>query len=267
MISTPVQGIAEKEWWQEDAGFFGRRYMEGDDSQEGYLTDPQTLEERTATEVAGIIRLLNLEAGQRVLDCPCGYGRHSIGLARSGMDVVGADINSEELAFANQKAEQLTNIRFVKQDMRCLSFESQFDAVINMFYSFGFFETDEQNFQVLSGFYRALKPNGLFLMHTDVHLPRVLAGKYKFRENRNLRTGNRLEIIDAYNPFTKRIEGSWTLFQGNSIYEELTPYSVRVFSYEEFADWCYQAGFREVYGYGDWQATALTDDSEDMMVV
>jgi ubiquinone/menaquinone biosynthesis C-methylase UbiE len=264
MVST---AICEKEWWEEDAGFFGRGYMEGDNSFEGYLEQPLTLVERTESEVTGIINLLNLQPGQRVLDCPCGYGRHSIALAQRGLQVIGADINSEELQVACACVSNLENVQFIKNDMRFLYFHDYFDAVVNMFYSFGFFKTDEENLQVLRNFYTALKPGGQFLMHTDVNIPRIMSGKYKSYERRRLCGGKELEIIDTYDADTKRINGIWNLLHPNGVTEQLTPYSVRVYTQDEFASWCYDVGFKKVTTYGSWDYAPLTDDSEDMMIV
>jgi cyclopropane fatty-acyl-phospholipid synthase-like methyltransferase len=259
--------VNQKEWWEESAGFFGRGYMEGDNSYEGYLDQRMTLLERTNSEVRGIIDLLGIQPGQRLLDCPCGYGRHSIGLAKHGLEVVGADINSEELQKACQKIGELPNLQLIKNDMRFLYFHDYFDAVINMFYSFGFFETDEENLQVLRNFYMALKPGGRFLMHTDVNIPRITSGKYKSYEQRHLCDGKVLELIDRYDPASKRIEGTWTLMHADGQREELTPYSVRVYTCQEFTDWCYTTGFTKVTAYGSWDGAPLTDDSEDMMII
>lgn len=264
MVSTTT---CEKEWWEEDAGFFGRGYMEGDNSREGYLEQPLTLAQRTENEVNGIINLLKLQPGQRVLDCPCGYGRHSIALAQRGMEVIGADINTEELQVACQCVSNLHNVQFIKNDMRHLFFHDYFDAVINMFYSFGFFKTDEENIQVLRNFYNALKPGGLFLMHTDVNIPRIMSGKYKCHERRNLCGGKVLEIIDTYDTETRRINGIWRIFHPDNRVEELAPYSVRVYTNEEFTEWCHTVGFRRVTAYGSWDGAPLTEESEDMMIV
>lgn len=253
------------QWWEENAGFFGRGYMEGDNSFEGYLTNAQTLDERSDCEVAGVARLLGLTAGQSLLDCPTGYGRHALRLAQLGLRVTGVDINDAELAVA--RAQNTKGAEFLKTDMRHLDFQADFDAVINMFYSFGFFATDEENFQVLVNFYNALKPGGKFLMHTDVHIPRVAQNKYKHVEQRQLKSGRQLEIVDIYDDTTKRMNGTWRLLGHNQTVQELTPYSVRVYTFGEFADWCYKAGFSQVVAYGDWHATPLTNDSEDMIVV
>jgi len=220
----------QKAWWEDGGGFFGHGYMEGDNSYTGYLSEPMTLTERTRQEVDGIVELLELQADQRLLDCPCGYGRHSLEIARRGIQVVGVDINREELHRAQRAAGTVANVRFMKEDMRFLKFSEGFDAVINMFYSFGFFETDEENFQVLRNFFSALKPGGKLLLHTDVNLSRVIDGTYKFAERRQLHSGRTLQICDSYDPESKRINGEWTLIDDNGMVEALTPYSVRVFS-------------------------------------
>ena len=257
----------QKEWWEDGGGFFGHGYMQGDNSNEGFLSQPMTLIERTRLEVDGVIRLLDLCDDQCILDCPCGYGRHSVALAERGFQVVGVDINREELTVAHQAARDVSNIQFVNRDMRFLEFSEEFDAVINMFYSFGFFETDEENFKVLQNFFHALKPSGKFLMHTDVNIPWVLQGKYKSEEKRQLSSGKTLRIVDTYDSVRKRINGSWVIIDENGEIKELTPYSVRVYSFDEFAEWCYRAGFRKVSGYGNWQKGILTADSEEMIVV
>lgn len=58
-------------WWKEEYGFFGKFYMEGDNSKQGYLiSKKQSLKERTAAEVNGIIGILNLKRGETILDIP-----------------------------------------------------------------------------------------------------------------------------------------------------------------------------------------------------
>lgn len=254
-------------WWSEEYGFFGSFYMEGDASKEGYLIEKkQSLDDRTKAEVDGVIKLTGIKENARVLDCPCGYGRHSIKLARCGFKVVGSDINSSHLqkAIEDAKKESLSII-FNKESMIDIKYDSEFDAVINMFYSFGFFDTDEENEKTLKNFYNALKSGGKFLMHTDVNIPRILNGKYKENEERNLTTGKTLRVIDSYNPATKRIEGSWIINDNTN--KEKKDYSVRVYTKDEFEDLCKRVGFSSVVTYSDWSGSAYSEDAEDMIVV
>lgn len=258
---------SQKKFWEEGAGFFGKPYMEGDDSVEGYLTTPMSLEERTRRELNGIVKLLDLQPGQAILDCPCGYGRHSIGLAKLGYKVVGCDINGEMLEPALRLAGERPNLRFVKANMLDLSFQDEFDAVINLFFSFGFFESDEENGRNLRNFYDALKPGGKFMMHTDINVPRIVGGTYKLREKRNLKSGKQLEIVESYHRPTKRLSGQWIIHELDGSRRELTPYNHRIYTFEDFADECAAIGFVNIEGYGDWDATTLDNDSEDMIVI
>lgn len=254
-------------WWQNGAGFFGRHYMTCDNSLDGYRTEKQTLEERTNVEVTGVTRLLGIKEGDKVLDCPCGYGRHSIGLARRGFEVVGVDINSEELQVALGSSVDYLNVRFVQQDMRKLIYENEFDAIINMFYSFGFFEEDEENLKVLERFYHALKPGGRFLMHTDVNVARVMRGGYVFNETRKLLNGKSVRQAEHYDTERKRIIGTWYMVDEDGSFEETPSYSMRVYTQEEYAQWCYDIGFRKIESYSYWDGTPLNGDSEDMIVI
>lgn len=259
--------VTEKKFWEDEAGFFGRNYMEGDNSLEGYLKEPQRLERRTVREVAGVVKLLSLRPGERVLDCPTGYGRHAIGLAALGFDVVGSDINGEMLARAAAAAGDAPGVRFVKENMQDISYSEEFDAVINLFFSIGFFETEEENDAVVRNFYDALKPGGRFMMHTDINVPRITAGDYKLHERRTLVSGRQLEIVESFDPSRDRLTGQWILIDRDGARQELPVYSHRIYTFEQFAELCYATGFKSVKGYGDWDGTPLGDSSEDMIVV
>ncbi|MBI4061637.1 MAG: class I SAM-dependent methyltransferase [Elusimicrobia bacterium] len=115
-------------------------------------------------EAAAVWRSLKLRPGARVLDLACGTGRHSIPLARRGAFVVGVDRTASYLKEARRAARGLSNCLFARGDMRRLPFEGEFDAVINLWTSFGYFAKPSDDLKVLRGAARALKPGGLFLI-------------------------------------------------------------------------------------------------------
>ncbi|MFZ2225850.1 MAG: methyltransferase domain-containing protein [Candidatus Moraniibacteriota bacterium] len=256
------------DWWDEEYDFFGEFYMEGDNSKEGYLEDKnRTITERTVEDIDGVVRLLGLTGDERILDIPCGYGRHSIELAERGFAIIGIDINTTHLKNAIDRSKKLgVAVDFRKESMLDITYSNQFDHIINMCYSFGFFETDGENREVLRNFFRALKPGGKFLMETDVNLSRVRAGKYKENETRKLLSGNQLQIIDQYNAKTKRMDGTWIITKpdGTSARKD---YSVRVFEKDEFVDWCLDAGFVSCGAYGNWQGDPYDENSEQIIFV
>jgi hypothetical protein len=102
-------------------------------------------------------------------------------------------------------------------------------------------------------------------MHTDVNMARIRNGKYKFHERRPLVNGESLEIMERYNPHTKRIEGIWEIDDGRHI--EAKDYSVRVYENEEFVDLCKEVGFKEVKIYSDWQGSPYHEEAEMVIFV
>src|SRR3989344_3378315 len=168
--TPPVSHIDVPEDWCR--GFFGKHYMAGDRSTRGYLPGRrESLSQRTSREVAGVIRLLDLAPSVRVADIPCGYGRHSLALAKLGYRVTGVDIDERELSEARRAAkEQDLQVDFLKADMRDIGFNygGKFDAVINLFFAFGFFLEERENIRAMAEFYRMLKPGGRLLIHSDV---------------------------------------------------------------------------------------------------
>ncbi|MFZ2193108.1 MAG: class I SAM-dependent methyltransferase [Candidatus Moraniibacteriota bacterium] len=260
--------MIKNNWWEEDYGFFGEFYMQGDDSVEGYHESRKlTLKQRTNEEVNGIINLCSLKKKDVILDCPCGYGRHSIGLARRGYLVVGSDINSYELLIAKKEAErQRVKAEFKKENMLNLKYKNKFNAIINMWYSFGFFELERDNIKVLKNFYDALKDGGVFLMHTDVNLPKMHNGKFREYEKRRLKGRGILRQVEFYNKKTKRNNGVWIIEDNNGSIR-MKDYSVRVYSKNEFISLCKKVGFRSVNVYSDWSGKKYDEESDDMIII
>src|SRR3989339_1377080 len=115
-------------------------------------------------EVRFVIKALKLKKGSKVLDMCCGPGRHSVLLAKKGLDVTGFDFSKEYLAEAAERAKKnKVQIRLVRGDMRKLPYSNEFDAVINMFTSFGYF-SEKQNIAILKKVAGALKPHGKFFI-------------------------------------------------------------------------------------------------------
>ena len=115
-------------------------------------------------EVKFLWKVLGLKKGSRVLDIPCGTGRHAIRLARRGASVLGVDITEEYLREARRAAGNRPNVRFVRGDMRRMPLENEFDAAINIWTSFGYFADPSDDLKMLLAVARALKPGGLFLI-------------------------------------------------------------------------------------------------------
>lgn len=108
--------------------------------------------------------MLGLPVGARVLDVPCGQGRHAHLLAEAGFDVTGLDYSPHLLATARRRGTAST-LRYVRGDMRRLParWTGRFDAVVNLFTSFGFFLDPRDDARVIGEFARVLRPGGVLV--------------------------------------------------------------------------------------------------------
>ena len=107
-----------------------------------------------------LMDLLKLPQKSKILDIPCGKGRHSVFLNKLGFRVYGADLSEQSISFA--KKYENKDLRFFEHDMRVL-LPDKYDAVLNLFTSFGYFDEDE-NTAVLENFVNALNPGGFIVI-------------------------------------------------------------------------------------------------------
>lgn len=133
---------------------------------------------QSRVEVDFLVRALGLPSGARILDVPCGFGRHAGLLARHGFHVVGVDLSPAMIREARRLWTEGPRLRFQRVDMRRMAFRGEFDAVVNLYTSFGYF-TPAQNQAVLRRMARALRPGGRLLVDHrdpafDATLPRRL---------------------------------------------------------------------------------------------
>lgn len=117
-------------------------------------------------EVARLVEVLALPTGSRLLDCPCGQGRHARLLAEAGFAVDALDYSADLLAVARAQGVP-RGLRYTRGDMRALPtrWAGRFDAIVNLFTSFGFFDDPNDDRRVLEQFARALRPGGLLIWH------------------------------------------------------------------------------------------------------
>ncbi|MDR2221397.1 MAG: class I SAM-dependent methyltransferase [Flavobacteriaceae bacterium] len=108
--------------------------------------------------IDNLAHYLNLSEEAKVLDLACGKGRHSIYLNSLGYDVVGADLAANSIAEA-KKSENDT-LHFKVHDMR-EPMEEKYDAILNLFTSFGYFSKEEDNTQTLKAIHNSLSEYGL----------------------------------------------------------------------------------------------------------
>ncbi|HEY6906511.1 MAG TPA: class I SAM-dependent methyltransferase, partial [Ignavibacteriaceae bacterium] len=112
-----------------------------------------------------ILENVKLDKNADIIDLACGAGRHSILFAERGFNVTAVDLSRNLLKIARRRAEDTgTNINFIHADLRESCITSKFDLAVNLFTSFGYFETDDENFSLFYNAYKLLKPGGYFVI-------------------------------------------------------------------------------------------------------
>jgi ubiquinone/menaquinone biosynthesis C-methylase UbiE len=206
-------------------------------------------------EALGFARLAGVEHGADVLDCPCGYGRHAIALARGGFHVVGADRSPVLLEEARRRAGEGEWPRWVEADHRELPFaDGSFDCVMNLFSSLGYRGEDGDR-QTLAELRRVLRPGGALVvetMHRD-RLVRVFQPEIWDK----LPDGGVLLEERRFDQVTGVIETDFILIDAEGARESLT-YRVRTYAVTELVRLVEEAGFTGIECYGGPEGEELT---------
>jgi len=120
-------------------------------------------EEEAQQFIANLLKFLKLEKGSKILDLACGNGRHARQIADAGYNTKGVDLSSNSISIAKRKIGSRDNLSFDVQDMR-ESLNTKFDAVFNLFTSFGYFQDLKDNQKVINAIDTMLEKDGKFVI-------------------------------------------------------------------------------------------------------
>jgi len=218
-------------------------------------------EQEAEAHIDFVERVLGEPRPRAVLDLACGAGRHTAVLRRRGYRTLGDDLSLTLLSHAHRLPR-------VAGDMRCLPFSAgAFDWVLNFFTSFGYFETERENFQVLEEIVRVLAPAGRFLI--DIMNTANTLRHLQPREVQRLDGGGRtVEIERWYDAATKRINKRIRVqAAGAGGTPRAFLESVRAYQPEEVTIGLHWAGLEVTGLYGNFQGDAYGSDSERLILV
>lgn len=224
-----------KEWWET---FFH------DPWRDVFLPKEALL--KTREEVDFIQKIFELKSRKKILDIPCGEGRHSVELAKRKFQITGVDFNQKFLDNAQRKSEEKgLKIIWDCRDMRDLPWRKEFDAAFSFWGSFGYFD-DKGNVDFLKAVSLALKPGAKFLL--DTHVVETLLRKI-YKERIWNKSGETLILEEKrYDHGAGRVNTEWTIIRKNKTIRRLS--SIRLYTYKELCDLLKSVGFGGFVGYG-----------------
>jgi SAM-dependent methyltransferase len=209
-------------------------------------------EDRLRSAPEDVDRLLALAGAspRDVLDLCCGTGRHAVALAARGCRVTAVD----RTRFALDQARALAAsagvaLEIVECDMRAFTRPAGFDLVVNLFTSFGYFDTIDDDLRVLRHVHESLRPGGAFVV--DVTGKEILARVFQDTRSAIAPDGTLIVWRTAVSDDWTRVRGEWHAIRGDTA--RVFRVEHWIYSARELRALLQQAGFGDVRTYGDFE--------------
>lgn len=245
--------MSEAGWWRD---YFGDDFFD--------LHVDLFPEELSRREVAGMVELLQLPVGARVLDVPCGWGRHAVLFAEQGYQVIGSDLSYDLLKRIGAGAAGPGPVPCVAADIRMQPLRgAAFDAVLNVFTSLGLFLDDAEDLRALREAFRLLRPGGRLLLES-MHRDDVVAA-YAERDRWFLPDGTEVRVRRRFDPVAGISHERLRWKKGARTGAKR--HALRLRTATEIDGLLRQAGFDDIDYYGDWNGRAFSHADSSLIAV
>ncbi len=194
--------------------------------------------------IHNLFKFLDLKKESCILDAACGSGRHSVMVNHLGFKVHGMDLSPESINTA--KTNESETLSFSVADLRKFKQPMSYDVILNLFTSFGYFDSKSDNLQVLSNFKESLRPNGTLVLD--------FMNAYKVKQNLVHKESKTLNQID-FN-ITRKVENNIIIkqiqFKDHEGLERNYQERVSGFEKEDFQRLFQEVGFEICHIFGDY---------------
>ncbi|MGP1587348.1 MAG: class I SAM-dependent DNA methyltransferase [Treponemataceae bacterium] len=219
-----------------------------------------------------IFRLASLQKGSKVLDAGCGPGRICVELALLGLDVTGVDLIRPFLDAAKESAEaENVYLNLVNADLRTfkcsdagLKNNEKFDCCCNMYTSFGYCDSIEEDTLILKNIYNALKDGGIFIMECT---SRESAVKYFTDGEWFERSGKTVLTEFSVEGAWEGLKSKWILIDNKTGEKREHCFVQRLYSATELKNTLKQIGFSKIDVFGDFNEEAYDQNLRTMILV
>jgi len=204
-----------------------------------------------------------LEEAPKVLDLCCGLGRISSEFARMGFNVTGVDITESFLNAAKEDAQyENLKIEYIKADAREFTRPEYFDLAVNLYISFGYFSDQKDDLKVCQNAFQSLKKGGSFIIETlgkETSARDFVEAEWFERAGGFMLT--EYEPVDSWTFLKNR----WILIKNGKAIERT--FTQRLYSASELRTLLFEAGFKEVEIYGEWDESPYDNHANKLIAV
>ena len=218
-----------------------------------------------APDVAEYVqKLAGLQQGDSVLDAGCGLGRISVELALLGLDVTGVDIIQAELDAAKESAaDEGVPLTLINADLRTFTSDKKFDCAVNLYTSFGYCDTIEEDMMILKSIAGALREGGTFILECTSRESAVMywtPGEDFDRAGWHVHT--EFGVVGAW----EGLRSKWVLTDdnGKKIEHEFVQ---RLYSASDLCKRLVECGFSRAQVYGDFDLSPYDENLRTMIII
>lgn len=212
-----------------------------------------------------VCQIAGLSKGAKILDAGCGPGRISVELAVLGMDVTGVDIIQTELdAAAESATAEGVDLELINADLRTFTSDKKFDAAINLYTSFGYCDTIEEDAQILKSIYDCLKDDGFFILE---NISRETAIRYFTEGEWFERAGKTVLTQFSVEGAWEGLRSRWILIDNQTGERIEHEFVQRLYSAIELKRLMKGIGFSSVEIYGDFDFSPYNQNARTMVIV
>lgn len=219
-----------------------------------------------APDVAeSICNIAGLSEGNTVLDAGCGPGRISVELATRGLCVTGVDIIQPFLDAAKESAkDESVKINFVNADLRTYKTDKKFDAAVNLYTSFGYCDTIEEDINILKSIAASIKDDGWFILEST---SREIAIKYFTEGEWFERAGKTVLTQFSVEGAWEGLRSKWILIDNKTNERIEHVFVQRLYSAIELKRILLATGFKSCEIYGDFDFSPYNEKARTMVLV
>lgn len=208
--------------------------------------------------ISNLLKFLSPDEDAKFLDIACGKGRHSKFIHEKGFDVVGFDLSEQSIQAAQPMQEN--GLSFFVHDMRQIFRTNYFDYALNLFTSFGYFNSQRDELNALNASAKNLKPNGVLVIDF-LNKHQVINNLVPFEQ----KTIDGIEFNISKTIQEKHVIKTIEFTHHNQTYKFQE--KVKLLGMEDFKEYFNQSNLKITHTFGNYNLEPFVNESNRLIIV
>jgi len=237
----------KKEWYSDwfDSDYYHSLYKNRDYSEAEFF-------------IQKLVNYLSPGTEDRILDLACGKGRHSVFLNKLGFNVTGVDLSTNSISYAKQSEND--RLHFNVHDMRKVYKKDSFEFIFNLFTSFGYFDSHDENETVISAIKDQLTVDGIVVidyLNASKVVKELIPEEVKIEDGIEFHISKKVDSGNVIKTIKFKADGEDHLYQER----------VELISLEDFKDYLNATGLQLINTFGGYQLEPFNQSTSDRLII